>query len=116
MKKTNYKMAVNVDGTLFVVTDGHVSGEDRGLVQRVKDSVYLGDPVQLVVPFGDHVMPNLDPDDPVGALAALASLSARWEILGDIPEAVSRFLSEQNKRYGEGSKDLGEGLTVPAED
>ena len=104
MSKINYRMAVNVDGTLFTVTDGQLSGGTYQQRKRIEDLTLLAEPVMLVFPFGDMIVPTLEEDDPVGALAALASMSQRWEILGKVPPKLQEFFDDQREKYGEGEE------------
>ena len=91
---TDYIMSVDLDGQLVVVTDGHISGATPDQHRLIQAATMTSEPVQLVAPFGDFVEANLDEDNPVGALAALAAASMRWRLIETPPE-VEAFLDSQ---------------------
>lgn len=106
-----YKLVVDVDGVVFTVVDGVLSGGTKEDREKIELSIFVDDKVRLYYPFGDLISPALEKDNPVGALAALATLSSRWKIIGDLPKELERFFEEQRKYYREGD-DLGESIRV----
>lgn len=99
---TTNKIAVEVNGTLVLSTEGHVSCDDPVMLDTIKRNARLRNIIQIVRPFGAHVYASLDPDDPIGNLAALISPDpGRW-VVKEVPDAVQEWLIEQDSPFETG--------------
>jgi len=89
MTKQHETFAVDIDGSLVVCTDSHISG-DYALVKQIKLNSYLQLPVS-VTPDGPIVAADLT-GEPLNVLAALMSVYPERSRILEAPASVIRQL------------------------
>lgn len=93
-------IVVDSDGEILVSTNGELGGPIK-LVNIAKKNAAIMREVRLVEPFGRMIRADLDPENPLGIVAALMSVNPGRSRILECPSEVSTWLAEDTEMYGE---------------
>lgn len=83
-------IVVDSAGELIVFIEGHLSATPAQR-KAIKKNVLLGEGVRLIPPFGEKIIPSLDPKEPLNVVAALFSLAPGRSHLLEAPRSVRDY-------------------------
>lgn len=93
-------IVVDSDGEILVSTNGELGGP-LSLVKKAKQNAAIMKEVRLIEPFGRMVTADLNPENPLGIVAALMSVNPGRSRILECPSEVSSWLAEDSELYGE---------------